>query len=84
MTLRLLLLPLLLVLAAWPVQANTPVTVEVNRSEDKAYTVEAAFEVTADPQIVWAVLTDYEGISSFVSSIRQSTVKRREAGRVVL
>ncbi|RPI52841.1 MAG: hypothetical protein EHM55_15505 [Acidobacteria bacterium] len=83
MTFR-LFLPLLLVLAAGPVQASTPMSVEVNRNEDKAYTVEAAFEVTVDPQIVWAVLTDYEGISGFVSSIRQSTVKRREAGRVVL
>jgi hypothetical protein len=30
------------------------------------------------------VLTDYEGIAGFVSSIRQSTVKRREQGRIVL
>lgn len=81
---RRFLFAVLLVLATRPAQANTPVTVEVNRAEDKAYTVEAAFEVQAAPQLVWAVLTDYEGISGFVSSIRQSTVKRREPGRVVL
>ncbi len=83
MTLR-ALLAVLLVLASWPAHANTPVTVEVNRAGDKAYTVEATFEVNAGPEVVWAVLTDYEGIAGFVSSIRQSTVKRREPGRVVL
>jgi carbon monoxide dehydrogenase subunit G len=83
MTLR-ILVPLLLVLAPFSAQANTPVSVEVTRAQDKTYSVEAAFEVTAAPQVVWAVLTDYEGIAGFVSSIRQSTVKRREPGRVVI
>jgi carbon monoxide dehydrogenase subunit G len=81
---RRVLLPLILVLTGWPVFANTPVTVEVNRGDDKAYTVEAAFEVAAGPDVAWGVLTDYEGIARFVSSIRQSTVTRREPGRVVL
>src|SRR5688572_22331792 len=81
---RRVVLPLMLVLTSLPVHANTPVSVEVNRADDKAYTVEAAFEVTAEPGVVWGVLTDYEGITRFVSSIRQSTVKQREAGRVVL
>jgi carbon monoxide dehydrogenase subunit G len=79
-----LLLPFLVVLAFSPVHANTSVSVEVNRGDDKAYTVEAAFDVMASPETVWDVLTDYEGISGFVSSIRQSTVRRREPGRVVL
>jgi carbon monoxide dehydrogenase subunit G len=81
---RPVLLLLIVALTTWPAYANTPVSVEVNRSDDKAYTVEAAFEVTAGPDIAWKVLTDYEGIARFVSSIRQSTIRRREPGRVVL
>lgn len=51
---------------------------------DKTYVVDAAFDVDAPVETVWQVLTDYEGIGTFVSSIRQSTVKQREPGRVVL
>jgi carbon monoxide dehydrogenase subunit G len=78
------LMPLVLVLSALPAYANTPVSVEVNRGDDKAYSVEAVFDLTVRADIAWAVLTDYEGIARFVSSIRQSTIKRREPGRVVL
>jgi carbon monoxide dehydrogenase subunit G len=64
--------------------ADTPISVEVERAADKAYVVDAAFEVDAPSHIAWEVLTDYEGIGRFVSSIRQSTVKQRETGRVLL
>ena len=64
--------------------ANTPINVDVERAADKAYTVDAAFDVNVPASIAWEVLTDYEGIGRFVSSIRQSTIKRREPGRVLL
>jgi hypothetical protein len=64
--------------------ANTPIDVDVDRGADKAYVVDAAFDVNVPAPIAWDVLTDYEGISRFVSSIRQSTIKRRESGRVLL
>jgi len=78
------LLVVLSILSAPVLGANTPITVDVERAVDKAYTVDAAFDVNVPTSIAWEVLTDYEGIGRFVSSIRQSTIKRREPGRVVL
>ena len=72
------------ILSAPVASANIPITVDVERAADKAYTVDAAFDVNVPASIAWEVLTDYEGIGRFVSSIRQSTIKRRELGRVLL
>ena len=72
------------ILCAPTLGANAPISVDVERGDDKAYVVDAAFEVNVPASIAWQVLTDYEGIGQFVSSIRHSTVKRREAGRVLL
>jgi hypothetical protein len=88
MTLRLpvftTVIVVLSILGAPALSANTPVSVEVERSTDKAYMVDAAFDVNAQATIAWEVLTDYEGIGRFVSSIRQSTIKQRSGGRVLL
>lgn len=78
------LIVVLSILSARALGANTPVSVDVDRGTDKAYTVDAAFDVDAPATIAWEVLTDYEGISRFVSSIRHSTIKQRGAGRVLL
>jgi hypothetical protein len=72
------------ILGASALGANTPVSVDVERGTDKSYVVDAAFDVDAPATIAWQVLTDYEGIGRFVSSIRQSTVKQRSSGRVLL
>lgn len=64
--------------------ADTPVSVDVERGADDAYVVDAAFDVDVPAPLAWEVLTDYEGIGRFVSSIRHSTIKKREAGRVLL
>jgi carbon monoxide dehydrogenase subunit G len=72
------------ILIAPALGANTPINVDVERGADKAYMVDAAFDVNVPAQIAWDVLTDYEGIGRFVSSIRQSTIKEREPGRVLL
>ena len=60
------------------------VAVAVERAPDHAYVVTGAFDVTASPEIVWQVLTDYDGIGGFVSSIKQSTIKHRADGHVLL
>ena len=78
------LLVVLSILSAAVVRANTPISVDVERAVDKAYTVDATFDVNVPASIAWEVLTDYEGIGRFVSSIRQSTIKRREPGRLLL
>ena len=65
--------------------ARTPQSsVDVEHGADKTYVVDAAFDVNVPASLAWEVLTDYEGIGRFVSSIRQSTIQRREAGRVLL
>ena len=78
------LMVVLSILCAPALGANTPINVDVARSADKAYVVDAAFDVNVPGAIAWDVLTDYEGIGRFVSSIRQSTIKEREPGRVLL
>ena len=64
--------------------ADNPIDVDVERGADKAYTVDAAFDVNVPASILWQVLTDYEGIGRFVSSIRASTIKQRQPGRVLV
>ena len=72
------------ILSAAMLGANTPVSVDVENGAGKTYVVDAAFDVNVPTSLAWKVLTDYEGIGRFVSSIRQSTIQRREAGRVLL
>jgi carbon monoxide dehydrogenase subunit G len=74
---------LLLLGAGAGITTAEPVAVELARKGD-AYVVEAAFEVRAPADVAWRVLTDYEGIATFVSSIRHSTIRERQPGRVVL
>jgi hypothetical protein len=71
-------------LSAGTLTADPAINVDVERGADKAYTVDAAFNVNAPASIAWGVLTDYEGIGRFVSSIRQSTITERTPGRVLL
>ena len=78
------LIVVLSILSAPTSGANTPVSVDVESGAGKAYTVHAAFDVSVPPSVAWEVLTDYEGIGRFVSSIRHSAVKQRESGRVLL
>jgi carbon monoxide dehydrogenase subunit G len=55
--------------------ASSPkVTVE---SRSGVYEVRGSFSTGAPIDTAWAVLTDYGGISSFVSSIQKSEVERR-------
>jgi carbon monoxide dehydrogenase subunit G len=78
-------LPVVLsILGAAVLSAHTAISVDVARGADDAYVVDASFDVDVPQHIAWQVLTDYEGIGRFVSSIRQSTVRRREAERLIL
>lgn len=75
---------ILSILSAQTLGANASVSVDVERDADKIYVVDAAFDVNAPAAIAWQVLTDYEGIGRFVSSIRHSTIKKRDGDRVLL
>ena len=81
---HLALLVVFSILSAPVLGANTPVNVDVESGADDAYVVEASFDVDVPASIAWEVLTDYEGIGRFVSSIRHSAIKKREDGRVLL
>ena len=47
-----------------------------------AYRIEGSFRVDAAQPVIWAVLTDYDNLSSFVSSMRSSFAARPESGRL--
>jgi carbon monoxide dehydrogenase subunit G len=48
-----------------------------------AYRIEGSFAVETEPMVAWDVLTDYDGVPSFVSSMRSSTAQR-ESGRLLV
>jgi carbon monoxide dehydrogenase subunit G len=53
------------------------------RSASGAYRIEGSFGVETPAGVVWAVLTDYDRVSSFVASMR-SSVAQRESGRLLV
>jgi len=59
------LIVVLSILSASALGANTPVSVDVERGADKAYLVDAGFDVNVPASLAWEVLTDYEGIGRF-------------------
>jgi ribosome-associated toxin RatA of RatAB toxin-antitoxin module len=59
------------------------VSVRVTRSEE-GIEVEGRCLVDAPPTTVWAVLTDYDGIDRFVSSMRESHVSERSEDHVLV
>jgi carbon monoxide dehydrogenase subunit G len=78
-------LPVVLsILCAAVLSAHTALNVDVARAADDAYVVDASFDVDVPHHVAWQVITDYEGLGRFVSSIKQSTIRRREAGRIIL
>ena len=58
--------------------------VSVTGAGKGAYRIEGSFRVDAPPPVVWAVLTDYDNLSSFVSSMKSSSAARPESGRLVV
>jgi len=81
-----------LALSATPLAAEgTPLApeeaaprVSVTGAGRGAYRIEGSFRVDAPPPVVWAVLTDYDNLSSFVSSMKSSSAARPESGRLVV
>jgi len=49
-----------------------------------AYRLEGHMTIKATPYQIWKVLTDYENISNFVSSLRKSEIKDSTTERVLL
>lgn len=64
--------------------APEEVSVSFQDAGDGSYRVEGRFTTEAPPELVWEVLTDYEGIERFVSSMRSSRVRQYEGGRAIV
>jgi ribosome-associated toxin RatA of RatAB toxin-antitoxin module len=60
------------------------VSVHLSREGQGVYRVEGAFKVPATERAAWAVLTDYERISEFVSNLERSRVVQRDGPGVVV
>ncbi len=58
--------------------------VSLTESRRDAFSIEGRFTVRASSAAAWRVLTDYDGIGAFVSSIENSRVKERSADRVLV
>jgi len=48
------------------------------------YSVRGAFDAAVSERVAWQVLTDYDHIGSFVTSVRASSSERRPTGRLVV
>lgn len=73
----------LLLALALPGSAAPAPSVTLTR-EGGAFRLEAGFETAADPDLVWQVLTDYDGMTGFLRSLRRSRVVERLPDGVVL
>ena len=60
------------------------VSLRIEEDRPGWYVLEGSFTVTVPREIAWAVLTDYDHIGEFVSSIRASRVLERRPDRIVL
>ena len=80
-----LITAVLLVLVGGAARAAAAETeVRVSRLPGKTYEVHGAFEVAASSSAVLDVLTDYEGIPAFVSSMKESRVRETRADGSIL
>jgi uncharacterized protein YndB with AHSA1/START domain len=71
--------------AAASPSASGDVELRLREYADRMYEVDARFDVAASSEVVWGVLTDYENLPRFVSSMRRSRVlETREDGVVVV
>ena len=70
--------------AAWVTTVAAGPQVSVTGIGNGAYRIEGSFGVNAPPHVAWAVLTDYDNLSSFVSSMRSSSAARPESGRLLV
>jgi hypothetical protein len=66
-----------------PAPAAPKPSVELTR-EGGVFRLQAGFEVDAPQDIVWAVLTDYDGMTKFLSSLKKSRVVRKTSQGVLI
>lgn len=64
-------------------ESESPIRVRAQQQGD-AWTVEAEFTVPAPPARVWAVLTDFDRMETFVPNLESSRVVQRQQNRLVV
>jgi hypothetical protein len=74
-----------LLLALVSLTSSAPLALH-EEHRDGVYTVDGSFELegTESPDVAWGVLTDYDHLGAFLSSIRESRVESRRPGGLVL
>lgn len=73
-----------LALGSPPAPAQTPIVVEVQR-DGGTWRMQATVLIDAAPEVVWGVLTDYEGQLRFVRGLTESRVVSRDStGSIVV
>lgn len=76
---------LLSAVPAWPEVSEVSAAPTIwEKKVGSVFFLEGTFQVEAGSEIVWSVLTDYEHIGAFVSSIRKSVVLERRSDGVLL
>jgi carbon monoxide dehydrogenase subunit G len=64
--------------------AAEPPAVSVVGREGGSYRVTGSFRAEIRKDVAWAVLTDYDNLPTFVSSMRSSSASRNESGRLLV
>jgi carbon monoxide dehydrogenase subunit G len=71
-------------LASAPATADDALAVAVADHGRGAYRVTGTFSVAAPREVVWRVLTDYDGLGRFIPSMRSALVRREGAGVAIV
>jgi carbon monoxide dehydrogenase subunit G len=66
------------------VPAPVAPAVSVVGQKGGSYRIEGSFRVATPAPLAWEVLTDYQGLPSFISSMRSSTTSKDAAGRLLV
>jgi carbon monoxide dehydrogenase subunit G len=64
--------------------ASAAPSVSVVSMDRGAYRIDGSFRIQTTAPVAWSVLTDYDNIPSFVSSMRSSAAARDESGRLFI
>ena len=66
------------------VRAADDVSLAFTQTADSIYRINGSFVTLAPRRVIWSVLTDYDGIDRFVTSMRESHVRRRDSDSLLV
>ena len=80
----LLLLGLIIVFSVPTRSSDNGISINITNLNDGAYRLQAEFVTAATAHTVWEVLTDYENLPHFVSTMKESQIKKRRGPFLVV